>query len=62
VFKFEGGFNMFLTIKETAELLRFSEHRTYTLARNNEIPSVKVGGKILIPKDKLLDQLFKKEA
>lgn len=49
---------MFLTIKETAELLRFSEHRTYTLARNNEIPSVKVGGKILIPKEKLLNQLF----
>ena len=53
---------MFFTVKETAELLRFTEHRTYTLVRNNEIPSVRVGGKILIPKNKLMDQLFKKEA
>ena len=50
---------MFLTIKETAELLRVSERHTYTLARKKEIPSVRVGGKILIPKEKLLNQLLK---
>ncbi|MDT0670656.1 helix-turn-helix domain-containing protein [Staphylococcus chromogenes] len=49
---------MFLTIKETAELLRCTEHNIYKLARNNEIPSVKVGGKVLIPKEQLLNQLF----
>ena len=50
---------MFLTIKETADLLRFSEHRIYALVRQKEIPSVRVGGKILIPKEKLINQLLK---
>lgn len=49
---------MFLTIKETAELLRCKEHHTYKLVRNNEIPSVRLGSKILIPKEQLLNQLF----
>lgn len=53
---------MFLTIKETAELLRVSERHIYTLVRKSEIPSVHVGSKILIPKEQLLNQLFQKEA
>lgn len=53
---------MFLTIKETAELLRVRERHTYALANNRDIPSVRIKGKILIPKEQLLNQLFKKEA
>lgn len=53
---------MFLTIKEVAKLLRISERHAYNLVSNNDIPNVRIKGKILIPKDKLLDQLFKKEA
>lgn len=59
MFEDKGGVTMFLTIKETADLLRFSEHRIYALVRQKEIPSVRVGGKILIPKEKLLNQLLK---
>ncbi|MGI2288273.1 helix-turn-helix domain-containing protein [Staphylococcus cohnii] len=56
---------MFLTVKETAELLRISERYTYQLIRNNELPHIKLGSKILIDKDslmKFLHNLEKKEA
>ena len=52
---------MYLTVKETAELIRMSEGHTYKLIQKNVIPHTKIGGKILINKEKLLDTLEKEE-
>ena len=52
---------MYLTVKETAELIRMSERQTYKLIQKNVIPHTKIGGKILINKEKLLDTLEKEE-
>lgn len=52
---------MFLTVKETAELLRISERYTYQLIRNNELPHIKLGSKILIDKDSLMKFLHNLE-
>lgn len=56
----EGDF-MFMTVKEVARLLRISERHTYKLIKKNVIPHTKIGGKILINKEKLLNTLEKKE-
>ncbi|MCH4420250.1 MULTISPECIES: helix-turn-helix domain-containing protein [Staphylococcus] len=52
---------MFMTVKEVARLLRISERHTYKLIKKNVIPHTKIGGKILINKEKLLNTLEKKE-
>ena len=52
---------MYLTVKETAELIRMSERHTYKLIQKNVIPHTKIGGKIRINKEKLLDTLEKEE-
>ena len=52
---------MYLTVKETAELIRMSERHTYKLIQKNVIPHTKIGGKILINKEKLLATLEKEE-
>ena len=49
---------MYLTVKETAELIRVSERHTYKLIQN-VIPHTKIGGKI-INKEKLLNTLEKR--
>jgi len=59
---YKRGDYMYLTVKETAELIRMSERHTYKLIQKNVIPHTKIGGKILINKEKLLDTLEKEEA
>lgn len=56
-FGFRGGFEMLLTVKETAELLRISERYTYQLIKKNKLPHIKLGGKILCDKQSLIDYL-----
>ena len=58
---YKRGDYMYLTVKETAELIRMSERHTYKLIQKNVIPHTKIGGKILINKEKLLDTLEKEE-
>ncbi|MCD8784446.1 helix-turn-helix domain-containing protein [Staphylococcus xylosus] len=48
---------MLLTVKETAKLLRISERYAYQLIKNNELPHIKLGGKILCDKQSLMDYL-----
>lgn len=50
-------FEMLLTVKETAELLRISERYTYQLIKKNKLPHIKLGGKILCDKQSLMDYL-----
>ncbi|NUX77389.1 helix-turn-helix domain-containing protein [Staphylococcus aureus] len=52
---------MFMTVKEVAQLLRISERHTYKLLKKNVIPHTKIGGKILVNKERLLETLEKKE-
>lgn len=52
---------MILTVKETAEFLRISERYTYKLIKENKIPHFKLGKKILIEKNSLINYLHKIE-
>lgn len=49
----------FLTVKELAELLRVSRRTAYMLVQSGEVPSVRVGGSIRIPRAALAEQLAK---
>lgn len=53
---------MYLTVDEVAEMLRLNKHHTYKLIRQNEIPSIRLGRKILVPKQALMNMLKEKEA
>ncbi|WP_016911427.1 helix-turn-helix domain-containing protein [Mammaliicoccus vitulinus] len=48
---------MFLTVKETATLLRISDRYAYQLVRENKLPHVRLGKKILIDKTSLVEHL-----
>ncbi|MCD8810004.1 helix-turn-helix domain-containing protein [Mammaliicoccus sciuri] len=52
---------MFLTVKETAELLRMSERQVYKLIQQNVIPHIKIKGKILVDREELLLSIKHKE-
>jgi putative molybdopterin biosynthesis protein len=55
----------FLTVRELADLLRISRRRTYELVAAGDVPSVRVGGSIRIPReelDRLLDERTTKPA
>jgi len=41
------------TIKEAAEMLGLSKSRLYEMVQSSEIPYMKIGGKILLPKKEL---------
>ena len=43
----------FLTVKETAEMLRFSERHVRYLISQGELPATKVSHSILVPVDEL---------
>lgn len=40
----------FLTVEEVGEILRMEDRTVYHLVSRKKIPSVKIGGKVLIPK------------
>lgn len=41
------------TIEQTAAKLQISKSKTYELARQEDFPSVKIGGRVMIPRLKL---------
>jgi excisionase family DNA binding protein len=47
----------FLTVAETAQILRVSLRTAYTLAERGDIPSVRVGGQWRIPRVELEQRL-----
>jgi excisionase family DNA binding protein len=47
----------FLTVMELAELLRVSRRTAYILVSSGQVPSVRVGGSIRIPRAALFRQL-----
>lgn len=46
-----------LTVEETAEILGVSRGAAYKAAQSGEIPTLRIGRRILIPTAKLLDML-----
>ena len=47
----------YLTVAETATLLRASERWVRTRIKSGHIPHIRMGGKILVPSDRLRDML-----
>ncbi|NLD45876.1 MAG: helix-turn-helix domain-containing protein [Clostridiaceae bacterium] len=45
------------TVNETAKLLNIGMNKAYELIQNQQIPNVRIGRKILIPKKSLEDWL-----
>ena len=46
-----------LTVEEAAALLGISRNSAYEAVRRGEIPSVRIGGRIVIPRRRFLDWL-----
>ena len=46
-----------LTVEETAELLRISRGSAYEAVRAGDIPSIRIGRRILVPRQLLMDTL-----
>ncbi|MBA4495131.1 helix-turn-helix domain-containing protein [Paenactinomyces guangxiensis] len=45
------------TVQEAAEKLKISTNKAYELARCGEIPTVKIGGRVMVPKKRLEDMV-----
>jgi excisionase family DNA binding protein len=41
------------TVEQTAAKLQISKSKAYELARRNDFPSVKIGGRVMVPRRKL---------
>lgn len=46
-----------LTVEEAAELLRISRGLAYEACHRGDLPSIRLGRRILVPKDELLARL-----
>jgi len=45
------------TIAETADFLRLGINQTYAAAKAGEIPTIRIGSRILVPTSRLLEML-----
>lgn len=45
---------MVLTVREVSKILRISENKTYEAILHGEIPSIRFGRRVLVPKPALL--------
>ena len=52
-----GPARLTLTVEEAAALLGISRNSAYEAVRRGEIPSVRIGGRIVIPRRRFLDWL-----
>lgn len=46
-----------LTVPEVARIMRMGRNKVYSLINNGRISSIKIGGKIIVPKIYLIDFL-----
>jgi len=44
-----------LKAREAAEVLRISKSKVYELARTESFPAVRIGKRVVIPRDKLIE-------
>ena len=47
------GYAVVLTVDEAAELLRISRHSAYAAVARGDIPSLKIGRRLLVPREGL---------
>lgn len=47
-----------LSVQEVAKILRIGKNKAYTLVNTKALPSIKMGGKIIVPKMCLIQFLF----
>ena len=43
-----------LNARETAEVLRISKSKVYELAQSESFPAIRIGKRVVIPRDKLI--------
>lgn len=60
VYKTFDELPMFLNVATVAKLLGISQSSGYELMHEKEFPSIKIGSRILVPRDKLKDWLEEK--
>ena len=53
-FRSYGDLPLTLTVPEVGEVLGISRAKAYDLARSEGFPSMRIGTRILIPRDKLI--------
>ena len=51
-----------LSVGEAAKLLRLGKNKAYELIRSGRLESIKIGGKIIVPKLKLIEFLLGKSS
>jgi excisionase family DNA binding protein len=51
----------FLTVEEAAELLRVSAPTIYRRIHDGTLPAVRVGQRLLVPRDELVERLYGRE-
>ena len=44
-----------LNAREVAEVLRISKSKVYELARTESFPAIRIGNRVVIPRDKLME-------
>lgn len=60
VYKTFDELPMFLNVATVAKLLGISQSSGYELMHEKEFPSIKIGSRILVPRDKLKEWLEEK--
>lgn len=53
-FRSYGDLPLTLTVPEVGEVLAISRAKAYDLARSEDFPSMRIGTRILVPRDKLI--------
>lgn len=53
-FRSYGDLPLTLTVPEVGEVLAISRAKAYDLARSEGFPSMRIGTRILVPRDKLI--------
>lgn len=53
-FRSYGDLPLTLTVPEVGEVLGISRAKAYDLARSEGFPSMRIGARILVPRDKLI--------
>jgi excisionase family DNA binding protein len=51
----EQGQKLLLTVEETTKILGISRSMTYEMIKQDQIPSIRLGRKIMIPRRKLIE-------
>ena len=55
VYKNYDELPLMLSVKEIADLLGISKSSAYVLVQDKNFPSVKIGARVIVPKDKLIE-------